>query len=178
MKVEFYIIKSAKLLLDRKLDDDLYIYLKKYCEIPHYRIDVNKFKEKYPDWKQYTFFGGTGPNGEFIVCDKDIEDCYQINGYGRYVPAEKTLSLTVPFCVKNRFEIVNKAQTSDLYFEQTKNIVLTWLKYIIENFLETAPDPYLLSGKLVFEEFYTHKECLVEVRKNKVITIANSRMEY
>lgn len=166
------LIKEIQLRFDRELDEKLYNYLQSFCSLAHFKIDVKKFKETVPNWKDYTFFGCTGPDGEFIIWNSEghlpisnISEFYQTDKNGEYITIGENKHCYLPIRMKNKQEIESGSWATD--FVETKK----WLEYIIKNFLETAPEPYFLTGKIELEEFrgkFKGIKRSIQVKNNKI----------
>lgn len=164
-----YWIKDIDLHFDRELDKDLYCYLNEYLRIQHFKIDIKKFKEKVPNWKDYTFFGCTGVDGEYLLYNQETQDPYQICKSDKLVPITEKLNLLSPLVLKNEKELEKHHNHEIWYFtDKTVDCTIEWLKYIIENFLETAPEPYLLNGRISFTDAFDHVSTTVQIKNNKI----------
>lgn len=168
MEVGVYIYKF-ELHFDRELDDELYSYLKKYCDVPHYALDVNLFKIEVPNWKDYSFFGCTGAKGEFVAYDHrfvNLKSVLTDPSWNSIWPIDSNLSYNTPFCMKNKRELERREFINIIAADHMKN----WLKFFIDNFLETAPDPYFLNGVVILEGVHSKTQMVIQIKDNKMFS--------
>ena len=159
-------INKMELYLDRDLDDELYSYLEKYCDVPHYALDVNLFEIEVPHWKNFSFFECTGAKGEFITYNHifNLRSVLKSSLFGSFLPIDSGLSYNVPFCIKNKRELERKDFLNIIAANHMEN----WLKFFIEYFFETAPEPYYLSGTIELEGFKTKERMTIKIQNNKM----------
>lgn len=151
--------------LDRELDQDLFQYLQSFFKMPHPKINVEKYKEMNPNWKEDTFFGCTGSNGEFILTNRKYSYSQLYNN-----------KLTSGDPIGNLLTIYSYFTISDIHKRNLKLIndqkyyrdIITWLLFFIENFLETAPEPYFLNGQIRIKT--NSKREFIRIKNNIITT--------
>ena len=158
---EIYYFKCS---LDRPIDDELNNYLKNYLDRSyHVEINVEKYKKITPDWIKDSFFGCTGKKGELLLTNRhSFIDLLRI-GLTNEHPIMGLVNGFPLFTIEDK-RYLKLQQEYRAYCD-----IITWLQFIIDNFFETAPDPYFLNGLVRVKS--RDEKAYIQIINNNILKI-------
>lgn len=146
---------------NKPISKELAEYINLFSETRHMKRDNKKIKEIYPDWKNRCFFGCLGKEGEFFL-DPEYDYSNDESIININTPPSTQLSLWCQWEVSSDRKYLqwNSAEKFYCYIE--------WLQYIIENFIKTDPNGYVLNGQVFWQGENARDKGVLEVNNNEI----------
>jgi len=160
----------GKFEFDSPIDDKLKTYINNFAESRRMIRDVEKIKEVYPDWEDYSFNGELGVEGEYFArpgsCfgqDRD-DSIIDFNDAPSTQPG-----LWCQWVVSEDGKYLEWDGGEKFYY------YTEWLKYLIENFFK--PTGNVLNGSVEWQGEELDDFGKIEV-ENNVITVYEGHKPY
>lgn len=148
--------------IDRPVEKELADYINRFSKVRHMIRDNKLIKENYPNWKEFSYKGNLGMNGEYFVT---VSDCFgqdftsDIIDYNR--PPETQPGLWCQWVIPSETRNTIVWDEGEKFYEYEK-----WLVYIIDRFLK--PNGYIVNGQMMFQGEDEYDSGYILVDDNKV----------
>lgn len=153
---------SGKFKFNKPISKELAEYINLFSDTRHMRRNNKKIKEFYPNWKDRCFFGCLGDEGEFFLSPGSGYDYSDNSITNANVPPTSQPGLWCQWEVSSDRKYLQWNGAEKFYY------YIEWLQYIIENFIRTDPNEYVLNGIIHWQGEDPEDKGILEVKNNEV----------
>ena len=157
---------EGSLQFNKEVTTELREFINRFADIRHMRRDIEKLKDKYPNWENQCYNGMLGYEGAyFIGCEDDYDDESVID-YN--IPPRGVPGLWCQWIIDKNEELVwDEGEKFYNYVE--------WLEYLIYEFFED--EGYVLNGEIKFQGESNDDRGRIVVTDNKVEVLYGDGLE-
>ena len=159
---EFY----GKFSFNKEVPEKLMEYVNRFCLTRRMKRDVNKIKEIYPNWEEYSYNGDLGVEGEYFAMD---------DGYYGQTKDASILEYNFPAITQPglwcKWIITKDENNYYLEWDGSEKFYdyVEWLKYLIDHFF--TPNGLILNGVVAYQgEREDDNGHIFIIDDNKIIT--------
>ena len=152
---------KGRFKFNKPISKELAEYINLFSDTRHMRRNNQILKKLYPNWQDRCFFGCLGKEGEFFL-DPEYDYSNDESIIDRNEPSSTQPGL---WC---QWEISSDRKYLQWNGGEKFYNYIEWLQYIIENFIKTDPNEYVLNGKVHWQGEDPEDKGILEVKNNEV----------
>lgn len=167
---------EGSFVFEEKLTDEMIQYINRFSSTRRMKRNVEKIKETYSDWKNLSFNGDLGENGEYFVGDSD----WALDRFSRDVRSDPSIiDYNEPPAKQPGLWCQWVVSLNGKYLEWDGNEkfydYVEWLEYLINHFF--TPSNIFMNGSVIWRGEDVEDIGKITVEHNK-ITVTKGKLTF